>query len=84
MNGYFKLIIKEYGTFLRIFPETEGGERVTAAEISKYMTKEKITTFDVREINGAISKLKDEPVDILVSSDTIIPVTESFCNSVRG
>ncbi len=82
MNGYFKLIIKEYGTFLRIFPETEGGERVTAAEISKYMTKEKITTFDVREINGAISKLKDEPVDILVSSDTIIPVTESLVVTV--
>ena len=78
MNGYFQLIIKEHGTFLRLFPETEGGERVTAAEISRYLTKEKITTFDIREINGAIGKLKDEAVDILVSSDTIIPVTESL------
>lgn len=75
-NGYFQLIIQEHGTFLRIYPPVEGGEKVRPSEVSAYLTREKITTFDVREINAAIMKQQEAPVDLLVSAEAIIPATE--------
>lgn len=77
-NGYFQLIIQENGTFLRVFPPEEGGAKVTTAEVTAYLTKEKITTFDIKEVNAAIVNQKDTPVDLLVTAAQIIPVSESL------
>ncbi|MDE6313167.1 MAG: FapA family protein [Lachnospiraceae bacterium] len=75
-NGYFQLIIKEQGTFLRIYPPVEGGEKVTTSEAAAYLTREKLTAFDVRALNEVIVKQQDAPVELLVSSEAIIPATE--------
>lgn len=77
-NGYFELVIQEHGTFLRLIPPIEDGEKISAAEVASYLNKEKITGFDIRAINAAISKMTDKPVDILVTSGKIIPASESL------
>lgn len=77
-NGYFALMIQEHGTFLRMFPPAEGGEKISASEVGAYLTKEKIVAFDIREINRVILKMQDKPIDILISSDKIIPASESL------
>lgn len=77
-NGYFELVIHEHGTFLKLCPPVEGGEKINVAEVAAYLTKQKINGFDIREINAIILKMKDKPVDILVTSDKIIPVSESI------
>ncbi len=83
-NGYFQLEIREHGTFLRMIPPVEGGERINVAEAAAYLSREKITTFDVREMNAAILKMQDKPVDILVTSDKIIPASESLAVEISG
>lgn len=76
-NGYFQLIIKEQGTFLRIFPAMDGGEKASISEVISYLTKQRITTFDLKTINAVIVNQKEEPVDVPVTSEKIIPVSES-------
>lgn len=76
-NGYFQLIIKDHGTFLRIYAPKEGGEKVAISEVMSYLTKQRITTFDIKELNATIVNQKEEPVEILVTSEKIIPVSES-------
>ena len=49
-NGYFELVIHEHGTFLRLIPPTEGGEKINVAEVAAYLTKQKINGFDVRKL----------------------------------
>ncbi len=77
-NGYFELIIQEHGTFLRLIPPVDGGEKINAAEVASYLNQEKITGFDIRMINATILKMSDKPVDILVTSGKIIPASESL------
>lgn len=81
-NGYFQLIIKENGVFLRIYPPMEGGKKVVTSEAASYLMREKITTFDVKAINTAIMNQQGEPVEILVSAQTIIPATEVLAVTV--
>ena len=76
-NGYFQLIIQEHGTFLRIFPAKDGGERVAVSEAVAYLTKQRITTFDIKALNAAIVNQEEKPQDVLVTSEKIIPVSES-------
>ena len=76
-NGYFQLVIKEHGTFLRLIPPVENGEKISISEVISYLSKEKCDVFDVKEINAAIIKLTNQPIDILLTSDKMIPKSES-------
>lgn len=83
-NGYFQLVIKETGTFLRLIPPVEDGEKINISEVSAYLAKEKFEVFDIKGINAAILKLEDKPVDILITSDKMIPKSESVRLDISG
>lgn len=76
-NGYFQLVIREHGTFLRLIPPVENGERIDISEVISYLSKIKIGAIDAKEINAAIIKLTNQPIDILLTSDKMIPKSES-------
>ncbi len=74
-NGYFQLLIKEDGTYLRIFEEEAGGEAVFYDEISNYLYDINIYNFDKIAIGRAIASMKGQ-VDVRITPSIRPPINE--------
>ena len=63
MNGYFQLCMNEQGTFLKLIPETDGGEPIEIGEVAEYLEFEKIP-FELTDIRDAVlsGKLFDSDI----------------------
>lgn len=74
-NGYFQLLIKEDGIYLKIIEAVAGGRSVFYDEISNYLIDKKIYEYDKIAIGRAISTLKDT-MEVKLSSAIISPMDE--------
>lgn len=74
-NGYFQLIIKEDGTYLKIFQAEPEGVPVYYDEISNYLAEKKIYDFDKIAIGRAISSFEGS-VEVKITPMVILPVDE--------
>ena len=45
-NGYFQMIIKNDGTYLKLFEEEIGGRPIAYDEISNYLIDKKVYDYD--------------------------------------
>ncbi len=57
-NGYFQLVTKDDGTYLRLYEPEEAGEPVYYEEISNYLMDQKFYEFDKIAIGRALTSLK--------------------------
>lgn len=53
MNSYFQLDLRAEGTFLKIYPATEGGEKIDINELADYL-KRKSIPYDIAELNRQV------------------------------
>lgn len=74
-NGFFQIIIKDDGTYIRIYPAMSGGEVLTFSEVDDYLQKKKIVDYDTIQLNDAIVKSK-APTEIKLNSSVILPENE--------
>jgi len=74
-NGHFQLIIKEDGTYLRIFDAEAGGQSVFFEEISNYLIDKKIYEYDKIAIGRALTLLKGS-IEVRLTSTIIAPIDE--------
>ncbi len=65
MNGYFQLITSKSGTFMRLIPETDGGEPIRVNEVANYLKYLRIP-FQLKLLNEGIEK----------HEDTIVPLSQ--------
>jgi len=49
-NGYFQLVHKENGTFIKVFPAQDGGEKVSVEEIKQYLDRNHIQNYNLSDI----------------------------------
>lgn len=75
-NGFFQLLHKEDGTYLKLYPAVADGNSLDIDDVSEYLHRIKIDTFDIKELNDAIQKLKKEPKEYKITSDTVYPENE--------
>lgn len=75
-NGFFQLLHKEDGTYLKLYPPVADGNNLDIDDISEYLHRIKIDEFDVRELNNVIQLLKKEPKEYKITSDKIYPENE--------
>ena len=71
-NGYFHLIIKKDGTYLKLFEEEIGGRPIAYDEISNYLIDKKVYEYDKIALGRALSTLKGCAEVKLTSSITLI------------
>ncbi len=57
-NGYFQLIIRNDGTYLKLFEEEPGGRPIAYDEISNYLIDKKIYEYDKISMGRALATLK--------------------------
>ena len=61
-NGYFQLQMKENGTFVRLFPPTEGGEPIRIDELRQYLAMKNYAP-DPGQLNKVLTELQ-APADL--------------------
>lgn len=97
-NGYFQLISKKDGSYLKLFPATEDGETININELSNYLMQKNIT-YDLPALNKVICdlgevttfKLSDTPVNkerecckVVISPDKMQAVARFFSPAEDG
>ncbi len=99
-NGYFKLNIREMGSFLQIFPPEDGGKRPDIKEILQYLEKKGYMGFNLRDLNDALicngkeakevyvgegcSFQEDEEMELVVSGDKMLVFCRFYPPSDKG
>lgn len=76
MNGYFKLYIKDNGTYLKLFPPTLNGNKIEFEDISNYLNWCYIKDYDLSELMNALLSIEDKPIEVKLCSSMVLPVNE--------
>jgi len=74
-NGFFQLIIKEDGTYIKITEAEMGGKSVLFDEISNYLIDKKIYEYDKISLGKALASLRDV-IEIKLTMAILFPIDE--------
>lgn len=75
-NGYFQLIIRPTGTYLKLFPAVGNGLPVKFEELMSYLMRQRISGYPIPELNRAVKEEVEKEVKLL--SESILPVQEEM------
>ena len=98
-NGYFQLVFRKTGTFLKIVPPSDGGHPINLGDVRDYLQMQKIgcDILEVtKEIDGTLSEKEiylnnspyatqtaDETMIVSISKDEMVGVARFFPPSDR-
>ena len=74
-NGFFQIITKGDGTYLKLHPSEDGGEAIYYDEISSYLSDKKIFDFDKIAIGRALTDLKNI-TEVQITNYPVLPIDE--------
>jgi uncharacterized protein (DUF342 family) len=75
-NGYFQMIAREDGTYMRIYEPEGGGEPLFYDEISSYLIDKKIYEYDKIAIGRALTMVKGS-MEVKITS-LVMPRTDEY------
>lgn len=75
-NGYFQLIIKPMGTYIKLYPAADGGQPIRFEEVMSYLLRQRISGYPMAELNKAVKGQTETEVKLL--NETILPVQEEM------
>ena len=77
LNGFFYLMHKTDGTYLKLIPNKLGGEAIKIDEITDYLASKRIYDYSRTEIITALNHLTEER-EVKLVSDSILPEQETM------
>ncbi|MCR4717735.1 MAG: FapA family protein [Lachnospiraceae bacterium] len=77
-NSFFQMVVKDDGTYVKLFPPKDGGHTLDPREVTQYLDGEAVIGYDITEISSAIEGLDSEPVLVKVSSTQALPADEKM------
>lgn len=75
-NGFFQLIIKSDGTYMKLFPPTGNGAAITYNEISEYLSDKRIYDYDIKALGQAITSAGETSAEVKLTPATVLPESE--------
>lgn len=75
MNAYFQLVIKDDGTYLKLFEAETGGHPLIYDEISNYLIDKRIYEYDKIQLGRAMAALKSV-AEVKITPAIILPQDE--------
>lgn len=75
-NGFFQIVHKEDGTYLKFFPPVENGEPINLDDILFYLHRIKLDEFDVKELKHVVDQIGKEPKEYRVSTEKVYAENE--------
>ena len=76
INGFFYLMHKSDGTYLKLIPNQLGGAKVRIDEIIEYLASKRMYDYNKTPIIYALNSLV-EPTEVKITNDIILPEQES-------
>lgn len=73
-NGFFQLIHKTDGTYIKVYPAMAGGQPLTMEMVLEYFEAKKIEC-DIKEVNRQLMMVK-EPTEIKINGKEQLPEDE--------
>lgn len=74
-NGFFQLLHKEDGTYIKVYPPMAGGQPLTMEMLRSYLDEKEIA-FHIAEVNKKLMEMKASPVEIKLNSKKQLPENE--------
>lgn len=75
-NGFFQLLHKQDGTYLKFFPPVLGGHDIDINDVMYYLHHIKLEEFDTKELKKAIDNIKDKPTEYKISKEKVYQENE--------
>lgn len=75
-NGFFQLLHKDDGTYLKFFPPVLGGMDIDVNDVIYYLHHIKLEEFDAKELKRAIENVKDRPAEYKISQEMVYQENE--------
>lgn len=82
-NGFFQLLIKEDGTYVKVYPKLNDGNQLNIEEIMQYLTKKNKSNYDLQSLNKTLMSAQ-VPTEVKIMSEKIAPEDESVFLSVSN
>lgn len=83
-NSFFRIIIKEDGTYLALYPAIADGKALEMKEILAYFNDVDIVDFDSSAVKSALESLSNKLVEIKLSDNKVAPINERATISVSA
>ncbi len=74
-NGFFQLIHKEDGTYIKLYPALNGGTPLSFDMVSRYLALKKISNYNIKELADAITSLYEEK-EMCLTQESCLPEDE--------
>lgn len=81
-NGYFQLVIKEDGTYIKLMPGREDGKLLEFNEIEKYLSRVRIYDYDVNSLARALGASREKTVEMKLTPAIISECDEMLDISI--
>ena len=66
-NSFFKIRIKEDGTYLDVFPPKEDGKRLDIREVVSFLEQKGFAGFSIDALRKTLDLLQEKPLQIKIS-----------------
>ena len=76
-NSFFKVRMKDDGTYLDVFPPQNGGKKLDIHEVIEYLENRNYTDFSANALNKTLELLNERPMQIKISDVPRQPFNES-------
>lgn len=76
-NSFFRVVIKENGTYLELFPAVSDGKNLEIKEVFDFLDGKGCADYSMEAIKSAFSSLNDKPVQVKISDIAMPPFDES-------
>lgn len=77
MNGYFRLIHEDGKTGIQLIPPTEGGDAISAGDVTEYLAMKDIV-YDKNLLYKAITASAEKKMVVLLEKRTTLPERECY------
>lgn len=74
-NGFFQLLHKEDGTYIKLYPAMNDGKPVMIEDVAAYLHEKKVGEFDIKALNQAVLNAK-EVQEVKVTEQKILSQDE--------
>ncbi|MGN0389827.1 MAG: DUF342 domain-containing protein [Wujia sp.] len=82
-DSFFRVTIKEDGTYLSVFPPKDGGKSLDVKEVIDYLDRNGCPDYSATALKKTFDMLSDRPLQIKLSEEPIEPIHESAIVSVN-
>lgn len=77
MNGWFQLVSKTDGTYIKLIPPANGGESICINDINEYLNQVRIFEYDIKQLNAEIMNLS-EVKEFKLNDEMLVPTSEQM------